>query len=103
MPSVQVSQASHLRCVAADLEVMVCIPVQIYSNREMEDQLTKIRDVLSDDKHDWELRVAAVRATQRPGIGPFTRHRNTNNTHMSVMVSAAEEGPLSHAGWGGRV
>eukprot|EP00066_Takifugu_rubripes_P021721 XP_011610987.1 PREDICTED: CLIP-associating protein 1 isoform X2 [Takifugu rubripes] len=35
--------------------------VQIYSNREMEDQLTKIRDALSDDKHDWELRVAALK------------------------------------------
>lgn len=23
--------------------------------------MTKIRDVLSDDKRDWELRVAAVR------------------------------------------
>uniref|UniRef100_A0A674NS76 Cytoplasmic linker associated protein 1a n=1 Tax=Takifugu rubripes TaxID=31033 RepID=A0A674NS76_TAKRU len=39
--------------------------VQIYSNREMEDQLTKIRDALSDDKHDWELRVAAVRVATR--------------------------------------
>ncbi|XP_041662903.1 CLIP-associating protein 1a isoform X22 [Cheilinus undulatus] len=35
--------------------------VQIYSNRELEDQLTKIREVLSDDKHDWEHRVAALK------------------------------------------
>ncbi|XP_069010475.1 CLIP-associating protein 1a isoform X15 [Embiotoca jacksoni] len=35
--------------------------VQIYSNREMEDQLTKIREVLSDDKHDWEHRVVALK------------------------------------------
>ncbi|KAK9538113.1 hypothetical protein VZT92_005668 [Zoarces viviparus] len=35
--------------------------VQIYSNRELEDQLTKIREVLSDDKHDWELRVVALK------------------------------------------
>uniref|UniRef100_M3ZEZ5 TOG domain-containing protein n=1 Tax=Xiphophorus maculatus TaxID=8083 RepID=M3ZEZ5_XIPMA len=34
--------------------------VQIYSNREVEEAMTKIRDVLSDDKKDWELRVAAV-------------------------------------------
>lgn len=33
---------------------------QIYSNREVEEAMTKIRDVLSDDKRDWELRVAAV-------------------------------------------
>ncbi|RVE75135.1 hypothetical protein OJAV_G00013950 [Oryzias javanicus] len=35
--------------------------VQIYSNREVEEALTKIRDVLSDDKRDWELRVAALK------------------------------------------
>uniref|UniRef100_A0A7N6ATA5 TOG domain-containing protein n=1 Tax=Anabas testudineus TaxID=64144 RepID=A0A7N6ATA5_ANATE len=35
--------------------------VQIYSNRELEDQMTKIREVLSDDKHDWEHRVVALK------------------------------------------
>ncbi|XP_035988456.1 CLIP-associating protein 1a isoform X5 [Fundulus heteroclitus] len=35
--------------------------VQIYSNREMEEQLTKTREVLSDDKHDWEHRVVALK------------------------------------------
>ncbi|XP_034430417.1 CLIP-associating protein 1a isoform X22 [Hippoglossus hippoglossus] len=35
--------------------------VQIYSNREFEDQLSKIREVLNDDKHDWEHRVLALK------------------------------------------
>ncbi|XP_049340602.1 CLIP-associating protein 1a isoform X21 [Astyanax mexicanus] len=35
--------------------------VQIYSSREFEDSFTKIREVLSDDKHDWEHRVAALK------------------------------------------
>ncbi|XP_051797606.1 CLIP-associating protein 1-like isoform X21 [Acanthochromis polyacanthus] len=35
--------------------------VQIYSNREVEEAMAKIRDVLSDDKRDWELRVAALK------------------------------------------
>ncbi|XP_041822487.1 CLIP-associating protein 1-like isoform X11 [Chelmon rostratus] len=35
--------------------------MQIYSNREVEEAMTKIRDVLSDDKRDWELRVAALK------------------------------------------
>uniref|UniRef100_A0A672Z142 Cytoplasmic linker associated protein 1a n=1 Tax=Sphaeramia orbicularis TaxID=375764 RepID=A0A672Z142_9TELE len=35
--------------------------LQIYSNREVEETMTKIRDVLSDDKRDWELRVAALK------------------------------------------
>uniref|UniRef100_A0A3Q3RY72 Cytoplasmic linker associated protein 1a n=1 Tax=Mastacembelus armatus TaxID=205130 RepID=A0A3Q3RY72_9TELE len=29
--------------------------------QELEDQLTKIREVLSDDKHDWEHRVVALK------------------------------------------
>lgn len=44
---------------------------QIYSNREVEEAMTKIRDVLSDDKRDWELRVAAVRP----------------RSHLSLMIS----------------
>ncbi|KAG9349099.1 hypothetical protein JZ751_029419 [Albula glossodonta] len=35
--------------------------VQIYSARELEDSMNKIREVLSDDKHDWEHRVAALK------------------------------------------
>ncbi|TSL16081.1 CLIP-associating protein 1 [Bagarius yarrelli] len=35
--------------------------VQIYSSRELEDAVTKIREVLSDDKHDWEHRVTALK------------------------------------------
>ncbi|XP_067358987.1 CLIP-associating protein 1-B-like isoform X4 [Channa argus] len=48
--------------------------VQIYSNREVEEAMTKIRDVLSDDKKDWELRVAAlkkVRALLLAGAAEF--------------------------------
>ncbi|XP_064419989.1 CLIP-associating protein 1a isoform X3 [Latimeria chalumnae] len=35
--------------------------VQIYSSRELEDSLNKIREALSDDKHDWEQRVTALK------------------------------------------
>ncbi|XP_061745705.1 CLIP-associating protein 1-like isoform X6 [Nerophis ophidion] len=35
--------------------------MQIYSNREVEEAMAKIRDVLSDEKRDWELRVAALK------------------------------------------
>ncbi|CDQ71124.1 unnamed protein product [Oncorhynchus mykiss] len=37
--------------------------IQIHSNREMEENLSKVREVLSDDKNDWEHRVIAVRTT----------------------------------------
>lgn len=55
-------------CVSTQFSATVffSFPVQIYSNRELEEQLTKIRDALSDDKHDWELRVAAVRVPRMP-------------------------------------
>ncbi|XP_066503511.1 CLIP-associating protein 1 [Hoplias malabaricus] len=35
--------------------------IQIYSSRELEDSMNKIREVLSDDKHDWEHRVVALK------------------------------------------
>ncbi|XP_063067551.1 CLIP-associating protein 1-like isoform X3 [Engraulis encrasicolus] len=35
--------------------------VQIYSSRELEDSMTKIREVLSDERHDWEQRAAALK------------------------------------------
>uniref|UniRef100_A0A672PXU0 Cytoplasmic linker associated protein 1 n=1 Tax=Sinocyclocheilus grahami TaxID=75366 RepID=A0A672PXU0_SINGR len=35
--------------------------VQIYSARELEDSMNKIRETLSDDKHDWEQRVVALK------------------------------------------
>lgn len=33
---------------------------QIYSSRELEETLNKIREILSDDKHDWDQRTNAV-------------------------------------------
>ncbi|XP_042601791.1 CLIP-associating protein 2 isoform X32 [Cyprinus carpio] len=35
--------------------------VQIYSTRDLEDNLNKIREVLSDDKHDWDHRTNALK------------------------------------------
>uniref|UniRef100_A0A8C8SRZ2 Cytoplasmic linker associated protein 1 n=1 Tax=Pelusios castaneus TaxID=367368 RepID=A0A8C8SRZ2_9SAUR len=39
--------------------------VQIYSSRDLEESINKIREILSDDKHDWEQRVSAV------SVGPL--------------------------------
>ncbi|KAM6282464.1 CLIP-associating protein 2 isoform 4-T4 [Porphyrio hochstetteri] len=35
--------------------------VQIYSSRELEETLNKIREILSDDKHDWDQRTNALK------------------------------------------
>ncbi|XP_015227802.1 PREDICTED: CLIP-associating protein 2 isoform X5 [Cyprinodon variegatus] len=35
--------------------------VQIYSTRDLEDNLNKIREICSDDKHDWDQRCIALK------------------------------------------
>lgn len=87
---------------------MLCLPslcVQIYSNRELEDQLTKIREMLSDDKHDWEHRVVAVRVLSNTHKikhmveSPVMGYRGSSL--VSDWSSAAEESSVSHPGRGG--
>lgn len=34
--------------------------LQIYSTRDLDDNLNKIREICSDDKHDWDQRANAV-------------------------------------------
>ncbi|XP_030628908.1 CLIP-associating protein 1-A-like isoform X2 [Chanos chanos] len=48
--------------------------IQIYSSRELEDSLNKIREVLSDDKQDWELRVAALKKVRSLLLAGATEH-----------------------------
>ncbi|XP_075442444.1 CLIP-associating protein 2 isoform X31 [Ascaphus truei] len=44
------------------VKAFVDVPsVQIYSSRELEETLNKIREILSDDKHDWDQRANAVK------------------------------------------
>ncbi|XP_067843226.1 CLIP-associating protein 1a [Heptranchias perlo] len=43
--------------------------VQIYSNRDLEESINKIREILSDDKHDWEQRVTALKKIRSLMLG----------------------------------
>ncbi|XP_035265876.1 CLIP-associating protein 1a isoform X31 [Anguilla anguilla] len=43
--------------------------LQIYSNRELEDAMSKVREVLSDDKHDWEHRIVALKKVRSLLLG----------------------------------
>uniref|UniRef100_A0A4W5RX11 Cytoplasmic linker associated protein 1 n=1 Tax=Hucho hucho TaxID=62062 RepID=A0A4W5RX11_9TELE len=45
-------------------EEVSTMEVRLFSNREMEDAMTKIREVLADDKRDWEHRVTALKKTR---------------------------------------
>uniref|UniRef100_A0A3Q2VWA8 Cytoplasmic linker associated protein 2 n=1 Tax=Haplochromis burtoni TaxID=8153 RepID=A0A3Q2VWA8_HAPBU len=53
--------------------------VQIYSTRDLDDNLNKIREICSDDKHDWD---------QRANARPVSLWR-------SCLVSSSERSPVS--------
>ncbi|XP_031433512.1 CLIP-associating protein 1-like [Clupea harengus] len=48
--------------------------VKVHSNRELEDSLGKIREILSDDKHDWEHRVTALKKFRSLLLGGAVEH-----------------------------
>ena len=41
-------------------DCIVVYPSQVFNGKDLTDEMTKIQSVLSDDKNDWEHRVAAV-------------------------------------------
>ncbi|GAA6090684.1 CLIP-associating protein 1-like isoform X3 [Tachysurus ichikawai] len=64
---------------AVDEEDFICafedVPtVQIYSNRELEESMNKIREVLSDEKQDWEHRVLALKKVRSLLLAGATDH-----------------------------
>ncbi|XP_058256758.1 CLIP-associating protein 1-like [Hemibagrus wyckioides] len=48
--------------------------VQIYSSRELEESMNKIREVLSDEKQDWENRVVALKKVRSLLLAGATDH-----------------------------
>uniref|UniRef100_A0A8C8VPK4 Cytoplasmic linker associated protein 1 n=1 Tax=Pelusios castaneus TaxID=367368 RepID=A0A8C8VPK4_9SAUR len=50
--------------------------VQIYSSRDLEESINKIREILSDDKHDWEQRVSALKKIRSLLIAGAAEHDN---------------------------
>lgn len=83
---------------AHNAPVLLVLVHQIYSNREVEEAMTKIRDVLSDDKRDWELRVAAVRLPACLSSVLSSVRWECLLTVCSRPVHPAEEGALTAAG-----
>uniref|UniRef100_A0A6Q2Z150 TOG domain-containing protein n=1 Tax=Esox lucius TaxID=8010 RepID=A0A6Q2Z150_ESOLU len=53
--------------------------VQIYSSRDLEDNLNKIREICSDDKHDWDQRAASMKKILTP-ISLFV------SSHLSTVL-----------------
>lgn len=69
-----------------DISSMVSAVSQIYSHRELEDQLNKIREMLSDDKHDWEHRVVAVSVLPPVVVGGGVSRRGSSDGLCCVLV-----------------
>uniref|UniRef100_A0A8C3T3X0 Cytoplasmic linker associated protein 1 n=1 Tax=Chelydra serpentina TaxID=8475 RepID=A0A8C3T3X0_CHESE len=49
---------------------------QIYSSRDLEESINKIREILSDDKHDWEQRVSALKRIRSLLLAGAAEHDN---------------------------
>ncbi|XP_075926526.1 CLIP-associating protein 1-B isoform X31 [Petromyzon marinus] len=49
-------------------------PAQIFSTRDLEESLAKVREVLADDKHDWEQRVTALKKLRSLVIAGATEY-----------------------------
>uniref|UniRef100_A0A8C7KMV0 Cytoplasmic linker associated protein 1 n=1 Tax=Oncorhynchus kisutch TaxID=8019 RepID=A0A8C7KMV0_ONCKI len=60
-PSVAAAGAVDEEDFIRAFEEVSTMEVRLFSNREMEDAMTKIREVLADDKRDWEHRVTALK------------------------------------------
>uniref|UniRef100_A0A671TDF5 CLIP-associating protein 1-like n=1 Tax=Sinocyclocheilus anshuiensis TaxID=1608454 RepID=A0A671TDF5_9TELE len=61
--------------------------VQIYSSKELEDSLNKIREVLSDDKQDWEHRVTALKRVRSLLLAGATEHEGFLQ-HLRLLEAA---------------
>ncbi|XP_058643444.1 CLIP-associating protein 1a isoform X27 [Onychostoma macrolepis] len=61
--------------------------VQIYSSKELEDSLNKIREVLSDDKQDWEHRVTALKKVRSLLLAGATEHESFPQ-HLRLLEGA---------------
>ncbi|XP_067265736.1 CLIP-associating protein 1a isoform X26 [Chanodichthys erythropterus] len=61
--------------------------VQIYSSKDLEDSLNKIREVLSDDKQDWEHRVTALKKVRSLVLAGATEHEGFLQ-HLRLLEGA---------------
>ncbi|XP_078538192.1 CLIP-associating protein 1 isoform X4 [Lissotriton helveticus] len=50
--------------------------IQVYSSRDLEDSFNKIREILSDDKHDWEQRILALKKIRSLILGGAADNEN---------------------------
>uniref|UniRef100_A0A4W4GAZ8 TOG domain-containing protein n=1 Tax=Electrophorus electricus TaxID=8005 RepID=A0A4W4GAZ8_ELEEL len=61
--------------------------VQIYSTRDLEDNLNKIREILSDDKHDWDQRTNALKKIRSLLVAGASSH-DCFYQHLRVLDGA---------------
>ncbi|XP_077072978.1 CLIP-associating protein 1a isoform X29 [Siphateles boraxobius] len=61
--------------------------VQIYSSKDLEDSLNKIREILSDDKQDWEHRITALKKVRSLVLAGATEHEGFLQ-HLRLLEGA---------------
>ncbi|XP_061111089.1 CLIP-associating protein 2 [Conger conger] len=61
--------------------------VQIYSSRDLEDNLNKIREILSDDKHDWDQRTVALKKVRSLVVAGATEY-DSFYQHLRLLDGA---------------
>ncbi|XP_062390945.1 CLIP-associating protein 1a [Sardina pilchardus] len=61
--------------------------LQIYSTRDLDDSINKIKEVLSDDKHDWEHRVTALKKVRSLLLAGALEHEGFSQ-HLRLMEPA---------------
>ncbi|XP_069472830.1 CLIP-associating protein 1 isoform X29 [Ambystoma mexicanum] len=50
--------------------------IQVHSSRDLEESINKIREILSDDKHDWEQRILALKKIRSLVLGGAAENEN---------------------------
>uniref|UniRef100_A0A4W4G9B3 TOG domain-containing protein n=1 Tax=Electrophorus electricus TaxID=8005 RepID=A0A4W4G9B3_ELEEL len=61
--------------------------MHIYSTRDLEDNLNKIREILSDDKHDWDQRTNALKKIRSLLVAGASSH-DCFYQHLRVLDGA---------------
>ncbi|KAK7169360.1 hypothetical protein R3I93_005359 [Phoxinus phoxinus] len=64
--------------------------VQIYSSKDLEDSLNKIREILSDDKQDWEHRITALKKVRSLVLAGATEHEGFLQ-HLRLLEGAFKQ------------
>ena len=68
--------------------IAYCFYFQIYNAKDLAEEMAKIQTVLSDDKNDWEHRVAAVSLITPPSPPSYYSSLINDRLYQSITAVA---------------